>query len=209
MSGIGLQLRPPVVDVHDTAAIWQYLLLPDHVRCSGRTAAAAAAQEDGSADDPDTARLSGLKAYDNVMHALRRLASVATSNLTEPNEPTHQVPRCCDTHRARNAEDKRRIRHKFYPSKLLKLLRAMAHMQCDENGVHVTRGSDEPCLCQHCILVRYRTGKLRTRRGAQQLSFWSTGRMCWCKVCREWLATNPHHPVLRDPFRLLTGPVWC
>jgi hypothetical protein len=149
-----------------------------------------------------------LKVHDTVMHELRKLANVASFNLTESNEPTHREPRCCETHRTRNAEDRRRIKHRFYASKLLKVKRGMDHMECDENGVHVTRGSDEPCLCQHCILVRYRTGKLRTRRSAQQMSFWATGRACCCKVCREWFANNPHHPILRDPFTCATSAVW-
>ena len=206
MSGTGIQLRPPVVDVDDMAAYWFYVL-PNDVPCSRRTAKAATTQEDRLAA-ADTPRLPALKAHDTVMHELRRLVSVTSFNLTEPHEPTHQEPRCCDTHRTRNAVDKQRIKHKYYTSKLLKVKRGMDRMQCDEDGIHVTRGSDELCLCQHCILVRYRTGKLKTRRGAQQMSSWATGRACCCTSCREWFANNPHHPTLRDPFTFASSAVW-
>ena len=196
MSGIGIQLRPTVVDVDDMQVFWFYVL-PNDVPCSRRT---AKAEREESSAAHGVSQLSALKAHDTLMHELRRLVSVASFNLTEPNEPTHREPRCCDTHRTRNAEDRRRIKHRYYASKLLKVKRGMDHMECDEDGVHIQHGSDEPCLCQHCILVRYRTGKLKTRRGEQQMSFWAMGRVCFCKVCRQWFANNPHHPILRDPF---------
>ena len=116
MSGFGIQLRPPVVNVDDMDSFWFYVL-PNYVPCT-RTSVKAAREE-----APDPIRLAVLHSYDAVMHELRKLVSVASFNLNEPNAALHREPRCCETHRIRNAEDKRRIKHRFYASKLLKVKR--------------------------------------------------------------------------------------
>jgi hypothetical protein len=105
MSGFGIQLRPPVVDVDDTDSFWFYVL-PDYVPCT-RTSAKAAREE-----SPDPFQLAVLNTHDAVMHELRKLVSVTSFNLTEPNAALHREPRCCETHRIRNAEDRRRIKHR-------------------------------------------------------------------------------------------------
>ena len=190
MSSTDIQLYPPVFDADDVDAIWLYYI-PQHVP---RSQLRINAERD---EAPDASRLAVLKAHDAVMHELRRLAGVASFNLTEPNAPTHPQPRCCETHRSRNDEDKCRIKHTYYTSKLLKVRRGMEHRTCDEEVLH-TKDNRAPCMCQHCILFRYRTGRLRTRRSAQQLSMWDAGLTCYCAYCKDWFTNNPHHPILRS-----------